>query len=1180
VSDMEKMLMMQMRWYGARFILDTLVILPIEAAKAMVGYAVVLDDTRASMERWLVMGGATRDSIKGQSDAIMDAIRKVSISMPISTKDIGAATEPFVGAGLGANVIAELVPSITKLKSAFKEIDMNQFALSIVGAFNVFKDKLGEGLTDAEKLRKLMDQIMSASAVSVIRPENFTKVIQYLGQIGDIAGFASEDLFAMASALVNLSIPAANASRLLAGVFTNIATTKTIDQLNLLGKQVGFQIDKTKNLKEQWMDILELLNKLMASGVNLEKIEFLKGLVPGDRLKTLLGLAQNIAEIKKVLASIRGGEGKGLDLAAEVAKAPLSAQWIIFKNILNEVGVSLGAAGGSLQRFMVTVVDVSRGILVAVDPTGKFKEQLNELGPAGSKAHDTMVGLRGVLSKLIDVLYPFGLALGGVINGWIKLASVFTQNKEIFELVLNTLLGLGVVALGTFASKLITTAGAASKFATLLLPVGEALKLITPWLITMGEVLLVVGQNLARFLLILISGQWKLFAVLFTDIGLSVAGISTAFSTLGATLLRFLSSPAALLIIGLEAISFAFKQLNAEMDKMDAKDKALRGTKYTKESIGSAIKGKVAELSKFTQEDILRRPEEYNELRNDLAFLRGQERALNTPVVQAKTGSGLKTSKGAPKLASVGGSLLSSTDKFYKSVETIETSFYEREQKLLKDNYAEGKITLKDYYDSSSMWLENWVSVSLGALDRWDAESKKAFARQRVEAAAKKTGGPDAVAAVNQAEIAHQEQLEAKRTAILTKGSNERSALEKNRLTDSFALQKMSAEQEANLQKQKNEQIENAEKESIERRKALLASLYDNQEISATYYYDTERKILEDTAAMNKRKINEDTDAKLSAINLELLALEAAQQTEGKKYQELSDKYTLTEEQRATKTLEINEDLNTKLYTMQLKMLKDIQLIYEENGSGLYGMLLAFKESLSQITNMLPTWGAQIKGFTQSITQGIQTATSTFVFDWIKGQTKSMADYVLMIIESMAKKISDVMADLAVELLFGNKKNGTQGGLGGLLGGIDWANMFGDSGEIAVGSSWADTFGSGFSSALGFHKGGVVGKSSPTFMRAVPSGIFAGAPRLHKGLASDEFPAILQDGETIFPKGTKKGASPTEGNQATINHFYIQAMDSKSFDEFIRRNPGPIVKAATQSLKDNKTRNEWKGLLK
>lgn len=62
-----------------------------------------------------------------------------------------------------------------------------------------------------------------------------------------------------------------------------------------------------------------------------------------------------------------------------------------------------------------------------------------------------------------------------------------------------------------------------------------------------------------------------------------------------------------------------------------------------------------------------------------------------------------------------------------------------------------------------------------------------------------------------------------------------------------------------------------------------------------------------------------------------------------------------------------------------------------------------------------------------------------------------------------------------------------------------------------------------FFSAEIFHSGGVAGRGET--VRMVDPLLFAGAPRLHSGLASDEFPAILQRGEAVIPRGQNAGSA-------------------------------------------------------
>lgn len=93
---------------------------------------------------------------------------------------------------------------------------------------------------------------------------------------------------------------------------------------------------------------------------------------------------------------------------------------------------------------------------------------------------------------------------------------------------------------------------------------------------------------------------------------------------------------------------------------------------------------------------------------------------------------------------------------------------------------------------------------------------------------------------------------------------------------------------------------------------------------------------------------------------------------------------------------------------------------------------------------------------------------------------------------------------------------GGGGFLGKLLGGL---GGLGGGGGSPIGAGAGD-----LSSLAGlFHDSPrTVGSNTPP-MRSVPSSIFFNAPRLHGGLASDEFPAILQTGEQVVPRGGAAG---------------------------------------------------------
>lgn len=87
-----------------------------------------------------------------------------------------------------------------------------------------------------------------------------------------------------------------------------------------------------------------------------------------------------------------------------------------------------------------------------------------------------------------------------------------------------------------------------------------------------------------------------------------------------------------------------------------------------------------------------------------------------------------------------------------------------------------------------------------------------------------------------------------------------------------------------------------------------------------------------------------------------------------------------------------------------------------------------------------------------------------------------------------------------------------------------------------------------FTTASTLHSGGIVGTDG--VQTVVPASVFAGAPRLHTGLEPDEFPAILQRGETVLPKGN---------SQTVKNNIQVVINEGQSSNSVTQNQQGDVT---------------------
>jgi hypothetical protein len=101
-------------------------------------------------------------------------------------------------------------------------------------------------------------------------------------------------------------------------------------------------------------------------------------------------------------------------------------------------------------------------------------------------------------------------------------------------------------------------------------------------------------------------------------------------------------------------------------------------------------------------------------------------------------------------------------------------------------------------------------------------------------------------------------------------------------------------------------------------------------------------------------------------------------------------------------------------------------------------------------------------------------------------------------------------------------------------------------GAAAGGTTTQGTGAGGAGGTIWAHAGGVVGRSGTT--KPIDPSVFIGAPRLHQGLASDEFPAILQRGETVIPRGGSTTSNLQITNNVNVNRG--QGDDTSSVEDY------------------------------
>jgi len=304
------------------------------------------------------------------------------------------------------------------------------------------------------------------------------------------------------------------------------------------------------------------------------------------------------------------------------------------------------------------------------------------------------------------------------------------------------------------------------------------------------------------------------------------------------------------------------------------------------------------------------------------------------------------------------------------------------------------------------------------------------------------------------------------------------------------------------------------EREEISRKTgdAVLAKKWEVQEI---------RKAEEEILQIARERMDSEVSALKTIVDQEDLSLDQRRaaheqylqvrirQTEIER-EELRKKgveETVLEQWTAAKIKEIRQELRGWNLSELRLMLRDTQAFSEERARiwqeiekrierGEASMFEAISLGMRKAAEDFGSAAKQMADVGKTWITGMRDGFKTLFLAPFKGGVKDIQDWFSQFANAMMDKWAEMIANMIVQWLFFRETTSGAGGggFGGLLGGaIGWL----------VGAPTA-------------HRGGVVGAEGITPVQ--PTRVFRLAPKLHDGLAGDEFPAILQTGEVVISR--------------------------------------------------------------
>lgn len=397
-TEIKDLIFWQARWYATK----ALVFAPLQLGTAIFtegfAFSKLISDWEGKLLRWSATSGKVTDQARQDIKALVLDIRKAALDSPMPFEEIAKSAESFISAGIPERIIKSIIPQLAQLKTAFPEINSEQFGVAITGVYNAMKDNMKGLGNEGEKIIEITEKLLRAQAKGVIRPEQFVQVIQHLGEMSRQAGFTVDEMLSLSVLVTDLGSRAGNAARSLRGMMETLVKSKSEAEL----KKLGVVIDHNKTLASQFVPIMIQLRK--ALGEPGEKsygaLQALAKIFPVERVKSANIAMDFLDKYLSLVFDIGHAEG-GLAAAAAAMTQTVSGQLGILQNRWKELTGTIFTSNGVLSGSIKLLNDMALGGLLAIGNKAVVAgHSVSELGQAGTIVFGIMSGLSGAFQTL------------------------------------------------------------------------------------------------------------------------------------------------------------------------------------------------------------------------------------------------------------------------------------------------------------------------------------------------------------------------------------------------------------------------------------------------------------------------------------------------------------------------------------------------------------------------------------------------------------------------------------------------------------------------------------------------------------------------------------------------------------------------------------------------------------